>query len=102
MAPFNSTLGANYTMEFGDYRLTPSVSWAYTDGSWPSAQNDRRGYQRKHSLFNAGLALKNSLMGWTLSAECTNCFDKRFVSSFLIYPYLNEPGRWSVRARYDF
>jgi iron complex outermembrane receptor protein len=102
VAPFNSTLGANYTAEFGAFRLTPSVAWAYTDGSWPSAQNDVRGYQKAHSLFNAGLSLKNGDMGWTLSADCTNCFDKRFVASYLIYPYLNEPGRWTVRARYDF
>ena len=102
VAPFNSTLGANYTAEFGDFQLIPSVSWAYTKGSWPSAQNDVRGYQKAHSLINGGVALKNPQMGWTLSVECTNCLDKRFVSSFLIYPYLNEPGRWSVRARYDF
>jgi len=102
VAPFNSTVGANYTFEFGDYALTPSASWAYTDGSWPSAQNDVRGYQKAHSLFNGGISLKNKMMGWTLSADCTNCFNKRFVSSFLIFPYLNEPGRWTVRARYDF
>lgn len=102
VAPFNSTVGANYTIEMGDYALTPSVSWAYTDGSWPSAQNDVRGYQKAHSLFNGGVSLKNRVMGWTLSADCTNCFNKRFVSSFLIFPYLNEPGRWTLRARYDF
>ncbi|MGF7149944.1 iron complex outermembrane receptor protein [Sphingomonas zeicaulis] len=102
VAPFNSTVGANYTAEFGDFRLTPSVSWAYTDGSWPSAQNDARGYQEAHGLWNGGISLRNVAQGWTLSAECTNCFDRRFVSSFLIFPYLNEPGRWTVRARYDF
>ena len=102
VAPFNSTIGANYTAEFGDFRLTPSVSWAYTDGSWPSAQNDVRGYQEAHGLWNGGISLRNVAQGWTLSAECTNCFDRRFVSSFLIFPYLNEPGRWTVRARYDF
>ena len=103
VAPFNSTIGANYTAQLSDsISLTPSVTWAYTDGSWPSAQNDARGYQAKHSLFNAGLTLRDKAMGWTLSAECTNCFDKRFVASYLIFPYLNEPGRWTVRARYDF
>jgi hypothetical protein len=25
-----------------------------------------------------------------------------FVVSFLVYPYLPEPRRWMVRARYDF
>lgn len=102
VAPFNSTVGVNYTAEFGDYQLIPSVTWAYTDSSWPSAQNDIRGFQAAHSLFNAGISLKNTVAGWTLSAECSNCFDKRYVSSFLIFPYLNEPGRWSIKARYDF
>lgn len=102
-APFNSTVGANYTAELGGaYQFVPSVTWAYTSGSNPSAQNDPRAYQAKHSLFNGGLMLRNPDMGWSLSAECTNCFDKRYVSSFLIFPYLNEPGRWTLRARYDF
>ncbi|WCM28790.1 TonB-dependent receptor [Sphingomonas sp. QA11] len=103
VAPFNSTLGANYTADLGgSFQLTPSVTWAYTDGSFPSAQNDVRGYQAKHSLFNGGLMLRNRDMGWSLSADCTNCFNKNYVSSFLIFPYLNEPGRWTVRARFDF
>jgi iron complex outermembrane receptor protein len=103
VAPFNSTLGANYTAVLNDdFSLIPSVTWAYTDGSWPSAQNDARGYQKAHSLFNAGLSLRDAARGLTLSAECTNCLDKRYVASYLIFPYLNEPGRWTVRARFDF
>ena len=103
VAPFNSTLGANYTADLGaSFQLIPSVTWAYTDGSYPSAQNDARGYQEAHSLFNGGLTLRNREQGWSLSADCTNCFNKRYVASFLIFPYLNEPGRWTVRARFDF
>ncbi|WP_375285725.1 TonB-dependent receptor [Sphingomonas sp.] len=102
VAPFNSTLNINYTAEFGDFQLIPSGTWAYTDGSFPSAQNDPRGFQEAHSLYNAGLMLRNREQGWSLSAECANCFDRRYVASFLIFPYLNEPGRWTLRARFDF
>ncbi|MDG2532148.1 TonB-dependent receptor [Sphingomonas sp. HITSZ_GF] len=102
VAPFNSTVNLSYTADLGKFQFIPSGSWAYTDGSYPSAQNDPRGYQEAHSLFNAGLTLRNRDMGWSLSAECTNCFNKRYVASFLIFPYLNEPGRWSLRARFDF
>jgi iron complex outermembrane receptor protein len=102
VAPFNSTLSASYTAEFGDFQLIPSATWAYVDESFPSAQNDVRGFQEAHSLFNAGITLRNTVGGWSLSAECNNCFDKRYVSSFLIFPYLNEPGRWAIRARKTF
>ena len=102
VAPFNSTVTANYTFDMGGFQLIPSGSWIYTDESYPSAQNDVRGFQEKHSLFNAGLTLRNPTQGWSLSAECINCFDKRYVASFLIFPYLNEPGRWALRARVDF
>ncbi len=54
-------------------------------------------------LVNAGLALKGVDDRWTLSAECSNCFDKSFAQSTLAnYTYLNTPAQWIVRARYKF
>ncbi|MES2056538.1 MAG: TonB-dependent receptor [Pseudomonadota bacterium] len=100
---FASTLGANYTFHLGDATtLVPNATWQYTDGSWVSTSDDPRGYQDKHSLFNFGLTLRNSNLGASITAECTNCFDKTFKTSFLIYPYLNDPGRWMLRVRKDF
>ena len=61
-----------------------------------------RGYQEAGSTFNAGITLRNVSQGWSIAAECNNCFDRRYVASFLIFPYLNEPGRWSIRVRKDF
>jgi iron complex outermembrane receptor protein len=37
-----------------------------------------------------------------VTADCTNCTNTEYVVSFLVYPYLNEPRRWMLRARYDF
>lgn len=100
---FASTLGANYTFHLGnDVSFTPSAAWQYTDGSWVSTSNDPRGFQNRHSLFNFGLSLRSESLRASVTAECTNCFGKTFKTSFLIYPYLNEPARWMVRARKDF
>ncbi len=100
---FASTLGANYTFRLTDTTsLVPSVAWEYTTGSWVSTSDDPRGYQNAHSLFNFGLSLRNSALGASITAECTNCFDKTYKTSFLIYPYLNDPGRWMLRVRKDF
>ena len=100
---FSSTLGFNYKIQFNDeVSLTPSASWFYTKGNWASTSNDPRGYQNAHSLFNGGLGLRFEDLGLTVAAECTNCFNKVFKTSFLIYPYLNEPGRWMARVRKDF
>ncbi len=52
---------------------------------------------------NAGLALKGIDDKWTLSVDCTNCFDATFVQSSLSnYTYLNRPREWIVRAKYKF
>ena len=103
MPGFSSTLGANYTFRFNDRQsLTPSAAWAFTDGSWVSTSNDPRGYQNRHSTFNFGLQLRDTDLGITASADCTNCFDKTYKTSFLIYPYLSEPARWMLRLRKDF
>ena len=100
---FSSTLGANYTMRLNDTTaLVPSAAWEYTEGSWVSTSNDLRGYQNAHSLFNFGLSLRSSSLGASITAECTNCFKQVYKTSFLIYPYLNDPGRWMVRIRKDF
>ncbi len=100
---FSSTLGANYTFHLNDtVSLVPSAAWEYTDGSWVATSADPRGYQNAHSLFNFGLSLRSSALGASLTAECTNCLDKTIKTSFLIYPYLNEPGRWMLRLRKDF
>ena len=99
---FTSTLGANYSFDLGhDLSLQPSVNWNYVSKTWVATSNDPRGLQRGRSLVNAGLTLRSGT-GWSLGVECNNCFDKTYVTSFLIYPYLNAPGSWMVRARYEF
>jgi iron complex outermembrane recepter protein len=54
-------------------------------------------------LVNAGLALNGPEKAWTLSVDCTNCFNESFVQSALSnYSYLNRPMEWTVRAKYRF
>ena len=50
---------------------------------------------------SAGITLKSDF-GWSVGVECSNCFDYTYKTSFLIYPYLNSPGTWLVRTRYNF
>jgi len=97
-----STLGANYNLELGGgWALQPSVNWNYTSSNWVSTSNDPRGFQDAHSIVNAGLILKSNA-NWSIGVECSNCFDSVYKTSFLIYPYLNSPGSWMVRTRYNF
>ncbi len=99
---FTSTLGGNYTAEMGGgYTLTPSVAWRYTSDTWVSTSNDPRGFQEGYSIFNAGLTLKMP-SNVSLTLECSNCFDEVYRTSYLIYPYLNAPGTWMLRGRFDF
>ncbi|QIG78856.1 TonB-dependent receptor [Stakelama tenebrarum] len=99
---FTSTLGFNYTAELGSgYSITPSVNWRYVSDTWVSTSNDMRGFQEGYSIFNAGLTFRMP-SNVSLTLECSNCFDEVYRTSFLIYPYLNQPGSWMARARYDF
>lgn len=99
---FTSTVGANYSLDLGrGYSLQPAVNWNYIGDTWVSTSNDPRGFQKAHSIVNGGLTLRSD-RGWSLGLECNNCFDDTYITSFLIYPYLNAPGSWLARLRYEF
>jgi iron complex outermembrane receptor protein len=100
---FTSTLGVNGTFSMGEnLKLQPSVNWSYYGDSWAATANTPIGLNKSHSTFNAGVTLRNPDAGWSVTADCTNCTNTEYVVSFLVYPYLNEPRRWMLRARYDF
>jgi iron complex outermembrane receptor protein len=99
---FTSTVGVNYELQLGGgYTLQPAVNWNYISDTWVATSNDPRGFQKAHSIVNGGITLR-SPDRWSLAVECNNCFDDTYITSFLIYPYLNAPGSWMVRLRYDF
>jgi iron complex outermembrane receptor protein len=53
-------------------------------------------------IVNASLTLKSDA-GWSIAAECKNCFDQVAVESALAnYSYLNPPKTWGIRAKFDF
>ncbi len=53
-------------------------------------------------IMNASLTLKSE-SGWSLLAECKNCFDQESIESTLAnYSYLNAPRTWTIRAKYAF
>ncbi len=99
---FTSTVGASYNWELGNgLSLQPAVNWNYISSTWVSTSNDPRGFQPGHSVVNGGVTLRSE-SGWSLGLECNNCFDDLYMTSFLIYPYLSDPGRWMARMRYNF
>jgi iron complex outermembrane receptor protein len=99
---FSSVVGANYTFPITDkWDLIPSVNWSHIKGHYIGTANTPISYQRTRDTFNAGITLKDDT-GWSLTADCTNCTNKAYVVSFLIYPYLNEPVRWNVRLKKEF
>lgn len=53
-------------------------------------------------IVNAGIALKSEA-GWSLTAECKNCFDQEAVESTLAnYSYLNPPRSFLIKGRFEF
>jgi len=100
---FTSTLGVNGTFPIGEtLKLQPSVNWSHVAANWAATANTPIGRQQARDTLNAGLTLRPSTGKWSVTADCTNCTNEQYVVSFLVYPYLNEPRRWMVRARFDF
>ena len=59
-------------------------------------------FSKARWIANASITLKSE-GGWSLVAECKNCFDEEAVESSLVnYSYLNPPRTWALRAKYAF
>jgi len=59
-------------------------------------------YSKARWIANASITLKSE-GGWSLVAECKNCFDEEAVESSLVnFSYLNPPRTWALRANYKF
>jgi len=53
-------------------------------------------------IVNGGITLAHT-SGFSLTAECRNCFDEEAIESSLAnFAYLNPPRTWIVRAKVDF
>ncbi len=128
---FTVALGASYEAEFGDFSLIPSINanWrsdsevgtseltlfdqAVTGPSGTVFPTNTQGlgnpivpasgsFSEDRWILNASLTLTN-VAGWSLIAECKNCFDEEAVESALAnFSYLNPPRTWTVRAKFDF
>ncbi len=125
-------LGMSYEADLGDFSLTPSVNanWrsssevgtsevtlfdqsvtgpntgtvypANTIGLGNPIVPASGSFSEDRWIVNASLTL-SSVAGWSLIAECKNCFDEEAVESALAnYSYLNPPRTWTVRAKFDF
>ena len=124
-------IGASYEADMGDFSLTPSINANWRSSSEVGTSEvtlfDQSVTGNSGAVFpanslglgnpivpasgsdsddrwivNASLTLSN-VNGWSLIAECKNCFDEEAVESALAnYSYLNPPRTWQVRAKFDF
>ena len=126
---FTIAIGASYTAEFGDgLSLVPSINANWRSDSetgtsevtlfdqpitgpsgtvFPSntlGNGDviTGSFSEDRWIVNAGLALKSDA-GWSITAECKNCFDEESVESTLAnFSYLNPPRTFLIKGRFDF
>jgi len=122
-------IGGSYTAEFGDgLSLVPSINANWRSSSetgtsevtlydqpvtglsgtvFPSNTlgngNVITGsFSDDRWIVNAGIALKSDA-GWSITAECKNCFDEESVESTLAnFSYLNPPRSFLIKGRFDF
>ncbi len=53
-------------------------------------------------LVNAGVSLVDDGGVWSITAECNNCSDEEYITSYLFTPYWTPPMTWQVRGRWNF
>ncbi|MHA7819819.1 MAG: TonB-dependent receptor [Erythrobacter sp.] len=125
-------MGVSYEADLGGFTLTPSINanWrsdsevgtsevtlfdgdtvgAVTGTTYPTNTLGignpivpaTGSFSESRWIVNASLTLA-SLSGWSIAAECKNCFDEEAVESSLAnYSYLNPPRTWLVRTKYEF
>jgi len=99
-----ASFGMNYEIALTDnLNLVPNAAIFYTAKQNVGTAGLEIAQTGDYVMANASLSLEESTGAWSVSAECTNCFGKRYVHSILAgTQYLNDPGTWTLRARYNF
>ena len=62
----------------------------------------QQGENSPEAIVNAGVALVDDDGRWRLTAECNNCSDEEYITSFLLTPYWTAPMTWSLRFRWNY
>jgi len=85
-----------------DQPITGNSGTVYPSNPFGDGEPITGSFSEQRWIVNAQLTLSN-VNGWSIVAECKNCFDQEAVESALAnYSYLNPPRTWMVRARFDF
>ena len=85
-----------------DAPITSSSGTTYPANPYGDGQFITGGFSDARWIVNATLSLASD-SGWSISAECRNCFDEEAVESALVNTsYLNPPRTWMVRTRFNF
>jgi len=128
---FTVAVGGSYEIDAGDLSFTPfaNVNWrsdsevgtseltlfdqpvtgpsgavfpANTLGLGNLVDPITGSFSESRFIVNGGVTLAH-IEGFSITAECRNCFDEEAVESALAnFSYLNPPRTWIVRAKVDF
>ncbi|MEL7298610.1 MAG: TonB-dependent receptor, partial [Pseudomonadota bacterium] len=96
------TIGTTYNFDLPSLgaSLQPTATMRYIGenvvGTRQLGENDAE------VIVNAGIALVDDDGVWSVTAECNNCSDEEYTTSFLFTPYFTEPMTWQLRYRYNF
>jgi iron complex outermembrane recepter protein len=100
---FTVSLGGNYELDLGGFTVIPAANLAWVDKQTVGTSSGRNALADSYILVNGSVALQTKDRMWKLSAECDNCFSATYVNSTLAdFPYINQPSRWRVKAKYSF
>jgi len=105
---FTVSLNATYDLKLGAMTASPTLGWNYSDayaiGTTGSPASTNGTWSGRQGHINAQIALRfDNLPGLLVAIDCRNCADKAYPMSALgPFAFLDRPGSWGARARYQF
>jgi iron complex outermembrane receptor protein len=99
-----ANIGLNYTLPVPALggNLFFGVEYHYQDSSYTSHSNSMDSFQESYSTYSARAGWESEDGRWSVVAECKNCSDEVYLSSFFILPYYSIPERWNLGLRFKF
>ena len=101
--PLNASFAGEYNIVRPGYILTPKAGVQYTAREFVGPAGTLPGLDHSRALLDLGLTLKLERIPLSITAECKNCTQVDYGTTYLFgYKYYNVPRTYGVRASYSF
>jgi iron complex outermembrane receptor protein len=100
--PITFAFAASYNIDYPDFRLIPSAGVQWVAEHFVTTSGVPHGLQGAYYLLDLGVTMRLRNLPLEFTAECKNCTLTHYGTTYLSGKYYNDPGRWDIKATYNF